>query len=124
MFGLYRVTGHSISMDQVRAYELQLQSRSGSSSSSDDSMELVTHAVDSEEGGGERTSAPDSESGRPHETETDKEKDETRVIKFAELKALIESGREDLIPNNKIIPNALNVSFSTCMLWYIRVVND
>jgi hypothetical protein len=57
-------------------------------------------------GEGERTSAVDLEPGFPHE------KEETRVIKFAELKALIESGREDLIPNNKVIPNALNVSFS------------
>lgn len=110
MFGLYRVMGHSISMDEVRAYDLQLQSRLGSSL--DDAAELVATA-DSEEGAGEKTSTADSESGRPHETESEKEneKDETRVITFAELQALINSGREDLIPNNKLIPDALNVSF-------------
>ncbi|KAF8805607.1 hypothetical protein BYT27DRAFT_7169151 [Phlegmacium glaucopus] len=34
--------------------------------------------------------------------------DENRVLTFAELKELIESGNVDNIPNNKIIPEALN----------------
>jgi len=34
--------------------------------------------------------------------------DETRVLTFAELKELIESGNVDKIPNNKIIPEKLN----------------
>ncbi|KAH9474608.1 hypothetical protein JR316_0013071 [Psilocybe cubensis] len=34
--------------------------------------------------------------------------DETRVLTFAELKELIESGNVDKIPNNKIIPDRLN----------------
>lgn len=35
--------------------------------------------------------------------------DETRVLTFAELKDLIESGRVDQIPNNKVIPEAFSV---------------
>jgi len=37
--------------------------------------------------------------------------DENRVLTFAELKGLIESGNLDKIPNNKIIPETLNVGF-------------
>lgn len=36
--------------------------------------------------------------------------DENRVLTFAELKELIETGNVDKIPNNKIIPERLNVS--------------
>lgn len=35
---------------------------------------------------------------------------EIRVLTFAELKSLIEQGKTDNIPNNKIIPDTLNVS--------------
>jgi hypothetical protein len=35
--------------------------------------------------------------------------DEDHVLTFAELKELIESGNMDKIPNNKIIPETLNV---------------
>lgn len=35
--------------------------------------------------------------------------DESRVLTFAELQELIETGKVDQIPNNKIIPEALNV---------------
>ena len=35
--------------------------------------------------------------------------DENHVLTFAELKELIESGNMDKIPNNKIIPETLNV---------------
>ena len=37
--------------------------------------------------------------------------DENRVLTLAELKELIESGDMDKIPNNKIIPETLNVRF-------------
>lgn len=36
--------------------------------------------------------------------------DENRVLTFAELKELIETGNVDKIPNNKVIPEGLNVS--------------
>lgn len=32
------------------------------------------------------------------------------TLTFAELKALIEQGKTDGIPNNKLVPNILNVS--------------
>lgn len=35
-----------------------------------------------------------------------------RVLTFSELKSLIEEGKADNIPNNKIIPDTLNVSRS------------
>jgi len=34
--------------------------------------------------------------------------DETRVLSFAELKELIETGNVDKIPNNKVIPEGVN----------------
>jgi hypothetical protein len=34
---------------------------------------------------------------------------EPHILTFAEIKELIETGRLDQIPNNKTIPNALNV---------------
>ena len=46
--------------------------------------------------------------------------DENRVLTFAELKELIESGNVDKIPNNKIIPETLNVCFFCWNL--VRVV--
>ncbi|KAJ3557615.1 hypothetical protein NM688_g1379 [Phlebia brevispora] len=33
---------------------------------------------------------------------------ETRILSFAELKALIEQGKTDEIPNNRVIPDVLN----------------
>ncbi|KAN0094857.1 hypothetical protein V8E55_003144 [Tylopilus felleus] len=36
------------------------------------------------------------------------EREEMRVLTFAELKSLIEQGKTDDIPNNKLIPNVLN----------------
>ena len=38
--------------------------------------------------------------------------DKNRVLTLTELKELIESGDMDKIPNNKIIPEKLNVSYS------------
>lgn len=43
-------------------------------------------------------------------TQPPPESEENRVLSFAELKELIESGNVDKIPNNKIIPEAINVS--------------
>jgi hypothetical protein len=42
--------------------------------------------------------------------------DETRVLKFAELQAMIETGREDLIPNSRVISEALNVNLPSLHL--------
>ena len=35
--------------------------------------------------------------------------EETRILTFAELKVLIEEGKTDLIPNNRVIPETLSV---------------
>jgi hypothetical protein len=45
-----------------------------------------------------------SEDGAPSDVT-----DENRVLTFAELKELIETGNVDKIPNNKVIPEGLNV---------------
>jgi hypothetical protein len=37
--------------------------------------------------------------------------EETRFLSFAELQALIQEGKTDLIPNNRVISDALNVRF-------------
>ena len=42
--------------------------------------------------------------------ESAKSADETRILTFAELQELIETGKVDQIPNNKTIPDALNVA--------------
>lgn len=36
--------------------------------------------------------------------------DESRTLTFAELKELIEQGKTDQIPNNRLIPDAIHVS--------------
>jgi hypothetical protein len=50
--------------------------------------------------------------------------EESRILTFAELKELVENGRLDQIPNNKVIPNDLNVSRLRMLLggqgWLIR----
>lgn len=38
--------------------------------------------------------------------------EEPRVLSFAELKELIEQGKTDQIPNNRVIPNELSVRIS------------
>lgn len=42
---------------------------------------------------------------------------EARILTFAELQELIETGKVDQIPNNKVIPEALNVS----IFLYIKI---
>jgi len=41
---------------------------------------------------------------------------EIRILTFAELKELIESGKTDQIPNNKVISEALNVRIFATLL--------
>ena len=48
--------------------------------------------------------------------------DEQRVLTFAELQELIETGRVDQIPNNKAVPDALNVSFPV-FFFFLVVAN-
>jgi hypothetical protein len=89
--------GHSISFEQVREYEL--------------SYSNPTRTIDE--------STP-SEEVPPNQPQNDDD-EETRVLTFAELQALLESGRVDLIPNNKVIPEVLNVNI---FLLVLRFTND
>jgi len=80
-----RMTGHSLSVDDVR--------RSGILSRA--SEDPVCESAAS-------TSAGPSTSG------TEDSSSETRTLSFAELKELIEQGQTDQIPNNRVIPNELS----------------
>lgn len=95
--------GRSISMDEVREYELNAGT--------------ATHAtVDDDEHSGLSPSAEPLNDGND---------DNPHVLTFAQLQALIENGREDQIPNNKVIPNVLNVRllfvFSYLLLMVYRM---
>ena len=59
----------------------------------------------------ESSSRP-ADSNRPTEPQQQQQAvaEEIHTLSFAELKALIEEGKTDGIPNNKLIPNILNVS--------------
>ena len=57
-------------------------------------------------------SLPSTDNGERPTSTTNEADDENRVLTLAELKELIESGDMDKIPNNKIIPEKLNVSYS------------
>ncbi|KAF9467203.1 hypothetical protein BDZ94DRAFT_1249839 [Collybia nuda] len=78
VFYFNRVTGNSILMDEARDYELSHRE------SNDTGAGVISQPMDE--------STPD----------------ETRVLTFAELQELIETGKVDQIPNNKIIPEAIN----------------
>ncbi|KAF8208140.1 hypothetical protein K438DRAFT_1813486 [Mycena galopus ATCC 62051] len=82
VFYFNRVTGHAISMDDAREFE-HAQRTTGADVS--DSALVSSVSAD--------------------DTSTDAE---AVVLSFAELQALIEAGKADQIPNNKIIPDELN----------------
>jgi len=82
VFYFNRVTGSTLSMDDARDYEYSLRAENAEE-------KVDTAAMTSAE-----------------QPATDK--DETRVLTFTELQELIESGRLDQIPNNKVIPELLN----------------
>ncbi|PPQ77950.1 hypothetical protein CVT25_015425 [Psilocybe cyanescens] len=69
VFYFNKITGNSITLEEVRDYELSPGQPAIGSAAADE---------------------------------------ETRVLTFAELKELIETGNVDKIPNNKIIPDGLN----------------
>ncbi len=46
---------------------------------------------------------------------------EARTLTFAELQALIEQGKTDEIPNNKHIPDALNVGLTWLLSSLVRM---
>ncbi|KAG6884092.1 hypothetical protein C0993_001493 [Termitomyces sp. T159_Od127] len=81
VFYFNRATGNSLSVEEVRLYETS------------------NRAAQRFEGENQRDEG---------EATATKASDETRVLTFAELQDLIESGKVDQIPNNKRIPEGLN----------------
>jgi hypothetical protein len=79
------VTGNAITMDEARDFE-HAQKKDGG-----DASPISVAPV-----------APD-----------DADVEHPGVLSFAQLQALIEAGKADLIPNNKIIPEELNVRVSS-----------
>ena len=95
-----RMTGRSITIDQAR------QAEATSSSNNIANVEQEEVQV--------QGMSPIVESSVPSTQENqDPNKEEPRPLTFAELQELIESGREDLIPNNKVIPDRLSVCYSS-----------
>ncbi|EAU83975.1 hypothetical protein CC1G_09857 [Coprinopsis cinerea okayama7 len=78
VFYFNKMTGNSITMEDAREYELSVQAATTTPSTLEPSASTTEQS----------SSAPE----------------ETRVLTFAELKELIETGKVDQIPNNKIIP--------------------
>ncbi|KAJ7829437.1 hypothetical protein B0H14DRAFT_2366660 [Mycena olivaceomarginata] len=78
VFYFNRVTGHAITMDEAR--ELEQAQRLTSPDASNSALAPAASSDDAE----------------------------PLVLSFAQLQALIEAGKADQIPNNKIIPDELN----------------
>ncbi|KAF7293040.1 hypothetical protein MIND_01203400 [Mycena indigotica] len=75
-----RVTEQELSIDAVREYELSLSEAPPQEAQNTSSIPSADNDTDSE----------------------------PVVLSFTQLKALIEAGKEDEIPNNKVIPDGLN----------------
>jgi len=82
-----RTSGNSITLDEAREYEACLQE-------------------------GPTSKLPATVVPLPASSSSDKldNEEDPRILTFAELKDLIETGQLDQIPNNKVIPDGLNVS--------------
>ncbi|RDB17059.1 hypothetical protein Hypma_001778 [Hypsizygus marmoreus] len=84
VFYFNRVTGNSVSMDEAREYEYALK---GAASHGSGDMDA-----------------------QPAASQSNIDDDDTRVLTFAELQELIETGKVDQIPHNKVIPEVLNAA--------------
>ena len=82
-----RITGLNLTVEEVRKYRATVQPISG------------THAP-----------VPAQAADAPHAAPSEHD---PRVLSFAELKELIEQGKTDQIPNNRVIPEEVSVSPST-----------
>ncbi|KAF5348025.1 hypothetical protein D9758_010037 [Tetrapyrgos nigripes] len=103
VFYFNRVTGNSLNLAEVEAYEEELKAAS--------TISLVSEPVNSPV----PPSSPSLSSTSLSNTSAPSDpavanttSDEPDVLTFAQLKALIESGNIDQIPNNKKIPDNLN----------------
>lgn len=84
-----RITGASITPDEIRSYQEPLSSRS-----------------EGPNGPALPAGSPTPDSISTYSNSTDSS--EPPTLTFAQLKELIETGQTDRIPNNKLIPDALN----------------
>lgn len=91
VFYFNKTTGNSITLDEAREFE-----------------ESLPKEAPSQLGTSTTTSPLATAPGPTPTSDKTQSEEEPRVLTFAELKELIESGRLDQIPNNKIIPNDLN----------------
>jgi hypothetical protein len=84
---MYRATGSSVTVDEVRAYEESLNQQDVDLGISSSTVPIETTT----------TLTPSQTNDNP------------QILSFAEIKELIEAGRLDEIPHNKVIPDSLNV---------------
>lgn len=83
-----------------------------SSNFSDDGIRVTGNAITAEDALGFEQSLP---AGTPP-PESEQPQEESRALTFAELKELIEQGKTDNIPNNRLIPDNLNVRYTNPQL--------
>lgn len=88
VFYFNKTSGNSITLDEAREYDQHSQKGSIATTPAAIVAPLPTSLSDQT-----------------------RNEEETRVLSFAELKELIEAGRLDQIPNNKVIPNDLNEAY-------------
>ncbi|KAF7319557.1 hypothetical protein HMN09_00295300 [Mycena chlorophos] len=94
VFYFNQVTNQELSLDAVREYEL--------------AHAAVPAAPPRPEPEPEAPAPVPPPTAIPNGAMTDASDSEPVVLSFAQLKALIEAGKEDEIPNNKVIPDGLN----------------
>ncbi|THV02178.1 hypothetical protein K435DRAFT_717444 [Dendrothele bispora CBS 962.96] len=105
VFYFNRVTGNSLTVDEVNAHEKEtktnssLEISSSPNSATPQPSTLPMSLSSSITGSDSSNSAVDATISSP---------DEPQILSFAQIKALIESGNLDQIPNNKKIPEDLN----------------
>ncbi|KAK7460989.1 hypothetical protein VKT23_008916 [Stygiomarasmius scandens] len=100
VFFFNRVTGNSLTPEQVETYENEING-SIQAVTSPIPAEMSTTSTNTEQvtmspSAGETSQAPTPNSEEP------------QILTFAQIRALIESGNIDQIPNNKQIPENLN----------------
>ncbi|KAI0634019.1 hypothetical protein C8Q77DRAFT_1217355 [Trametes polyzona] len=87
VFYFNRLTGSSLTIDEARRARQNVSSVSVAEGTSSRSDNATTAPAQSQSNGAEQ---------------------EPQMLSFAQLKALIEQGRTDEIPNNKVIPDVLS----------------
>ncbi|KAG7095690.1 hypothetical protein E1B28_006404 [Marasmius oreades] len=89
IFYFNRISGNSLTIEEVRAYE-------------------ETPSIDMDGVATSRELMQADSADPPLETEASSQAEATEVLTLAQIKELIETGRTDQLPNNKTIPGGLN----------------